>query len=28
VITSLIWAVVIMAVFVPLSIRRYQRMGR
>jgi ABC-2 type transport system permease protein len=28
VITSLIWAAVLMAVFVPLSIRRYQRMGR
>jgi ABC transporter DrrB family efflux protein len=28
VITSLIWAVVLMAIFVPLSIRRYQRMGR
>jgi ABC-2 type transport system permease protein len=28
VITSLIWAVVLMAIFVPLAIRRYQRMGR
>jgi ABC-2 type transport system permease protein len=28
VITSLIWAVVLMAIFAPLSIRRYQRMGR
>ena len=28
VITSLLWAAVLMAIFVPLSIRRYQRMGR
>ena len=28
VITSLIWAAVLMAIFVPLSIRRYQRMGQ
>jgi ABC-2 type transport system permease protein len=28
IITSLIWAVVLMAIFAPLSIRRYQRMGR
>jgi ABC-2 type transport system permease protein len=28
VITSLIWACVLMAIFAPLSIRRYQRMGR
>ena len=28
VITSLIWAVVLMAIFVPLSVRRFQRMGR
>jgi ABC-2 type transport system permease protein len=28
VITSLIWAALLMAIFVPLSIRRYQRMGR
>ncbi len=28
VITSLIWAVVLMAIFVPLAIRRYQRMGK
>jgi ABC-2 type transport system permease protein len=28
IITSLIWACVLMAIFAPLSIRRYQRMGR
>ena len=28
VITSLLWACVLMAIFAPLSIRRYQRMGR
>ena len=27
VLTSLAWAAVLMAIFVPLSIRRYQRMG-
>jgi len=28
VITSLLWAALLMAIFVPLSIRRYQRMGK
>jgi ABC-2 type transport system permease protein len=28
VITSLLWAFALMATFAPLSIRRYQRMGR
>jgi ABC-2 type transport system permease protein len=28
VITSLLWGCLLMAIFVPLSIRRYQRMGR
>ena len=28
IITSLIWAVVLMAIFAPLSVRRFQRMGR
>jgi hypothetical protein len=28
VITSLLWAALLMAVFVPLSIRRYQSMGK
>jgi ABC-2 type transport system permease protein len=28
VVTSLLWALALMAVFVPLSVRRYRRMGR